>query len=153
MRAEAGILVFLLSVVAAISVSAADKPDRYMVEMELWIEGEQRGTPMVLVEPGESATVEVSDASGESGWKIDLLVDPPVASEGAPFGSIWLSLAVQELRDGEWELLTDSLLGLREGRAGTMTLVESGVDQATQENSLVHLTAWASILRPSDPPN
>ncbi|WP_147306651.1 MULTISPECIES: hypothetical protein [unclassified Wenzhouxiangella] len=124
-----------------------------MVEMELWIEGEQRGTPMLVVEPGEPATVEVSDATGESGWKIELLVDPPIASEGAPVGSIWLNLAVQERREGEWELLTDSLLGVREGRTGTMTLVESGVDEATRENSLVHLTARASILRPSETTN
>lgn len=153
MRVVTAIVACLLSVFAAANTSAADKADRYMVEMELWIEGEQRGTPMLVVEPGEPATVEVSDSSGEGGWKIDLLVDPPIASEGAPVGSVWLNLAVQERRDGEWELLTDSLLGLREGRAGTMTLVESGVDEATRENSLVHLTASASLLRPSETPN
>lgn len=150
MRATPGILAFVLSVLGVVNAAASDKPDRYMVEMELWIEGEQRGSPMLVVEPGEPASIEVSDPSGEGGWKIDLLVDPPVASEGAPVGSIWLNLAVHELRDGEWESLTDSLLGLREGRTGTMTVVESGVDQATRENSLVHLSARASFLRPSE---
>lgn len=142
-------LVLVMSLLGAINASVAETGDRYMVEMELWIEGEQRGTPMVVVEPGEPASVEVSDPSGERGWKIDLLVDPPVAAEGAPVGSIWLNLAVHELRDGEWEPLTDSLLGLREGRTGTMTVVDSDVDQATQENSLVHLSARASFLRRS----
>lgn len=150
MRVASASLMFALTVLAAVSASGAETRDRYMVEMELWIEGEQRGTPMVVVEPEEPATIEVGEPSGESGWRIEVLVEPPVASEGAPVGSIWLNLAVHELRDGEWQLLTDSLLGLREGRSGTMTLVEPGVDQGTRENSLVHLTASASLLRPSE---
>lgn len=137
----------LLSMLVAAGVLAADG-EQYMVELELWIDGEERGTPIVVVPPGEQASVEVGDPSGHGGWRIEVLVEPPAISEGAPTGATWLNLAVHELVDGQWEALTDSLLGLREGQPGTMTVVESGVEQGTRENSLVHLTAQVSRLRP-----
>ena len=124
--------------------------EQYMVEMDLWIDGEQQGTPIVVVAPGKLASVEVADASGDRGWKIDVRVEPPAVSEGAPGGAIWLDLAVYEQREGEWEPLADSLLGVPEGRTGTMSVVEPGVDQASAENSRVHLTTQASRLRPED---
>lgn len=144
-------LALALSALAAGSLGAAEEADQYVVDMTLWIDGEQRGTPMVVVEPDSPASVEVSDASGHGGWKIELLVEPPTVSEGAPVGSTWLNLTVYERRDGEWEPLADSLLGLREGRTGTMSVVAADVEQgdrpATPENSLVHLSAQVSRLR------
>lgn len=147
MRAAARILILLLSACPA-GLTLAAEGDQYMVEMELWTEGQQRGTPIVVVAPGEQASVELGDDSGEGGWKIDVLLDPPAAAEGAPVGAIWLNLTVHELRDGEWEPLADSLLGVPEGRSASMSVVEAGVEQATPENSVVYLTAQASLLRP-----
>jgi len=139
----------LLSVSITGSALAAEAR-QYMVEMALWIDGEQRGTPMVVVSPDEPASVVVSDPAGEGGWKVEVLVDPPVASEGAPAGAIWLNLAVHERRDGEWELLADTLLGVPEGREGVLSVVDSGVEQATPENSRVYLVTQASRLRPGE---
>ena len=147
MLAAARILVLLLASLAAGILPAAES-DQFVVEMDLWIDGEQRGTPIVVVAAGEGASVEVGDTSGENGWKIDVLVEPPAASEGAPNGAIWLSLTVYERRDGEWQPLADSLLGVPEGRTGVMSVVEPGVEQATPENSLVYLTTRTSPLRP-----
>jgi len=137
----------LLSAVAAGGVSAQPQ-DQYVVEMNLWIDGEQRGTPIVVTPAGELSSVEVGTASGEGGWKIDVRVEAPADGEGAPVGATWLNLTVYEQRDGEWEVLGDSLLGIHEGRTGTMSVVEPGVEQATPENSQVYLTVQASRLRP-----
>lgn len=145
------LLLVLLSVLAAgVSAAVDGEGDQYMVEMELWIDGEQRGTPMVVLPPGEPGSIEVGDESGDGGWRIELLVEPPARAEGAPAGAIWLNLSVFEQREGEWEPLADSLLGVPEGRSATMSVVEAGVEQATPENSQVHLTASASLLRPGD---
>lgn len=149
MQAAGKILILLLASLAVGSVPAADG-DQYMVEMELWIDGEQRGTPMVVLPPGELGSIQVGSESGGGGWKIDVLVESPARAEGAPSGAIWLNLTVYGQREGEWEPLADSLLGVPEGRPATMSVVETGVEQATQENSLVHLTARASLLRPED---
>lgn len=140
-------LALLLSAIASAS-ALADEGRQYMVEMELWIDGEQRGAPIVVTSPGEAASLEISDPSGDGAWRIEVLLEPPMASEGAPMGSLWLNLTVHEKVDGEWEALADSLIGVPEGRTGTMAVVESIGETATPENSLVYLTAQTSLLRP-----
>lgn len=149
MQAAVRMLAVVLSVLVTGSLPAADG-DRYMVEMDLWIDGQQRGTPIVVVPPGELSTVEVGGADDQGGWRVDVLVEPPAESEGAPSGAIWLNLTVYRAHEGDWEPLADTLLGVPEGRAGTMTVVEPGVVRATRDNSLVHLTARASLLRPGE---
>jgi len=147
MQAAFRLLAMLFVLPAAGSALGVDG-SQYMVEMELWIDGEQRGTPIVVTPAEEPATVEIGDPGGGDRWKIELVLEPPAASEGAPGGAIWLNLSVYERRDGEWELLADSLLGVPEGRSATMTVIDAGDGPATRENSLVHLTAQASLLRP-----
>lgn len=147
------LLAAALPILVTGSVGAAEESDQYMVEMTLWIDGEQRGTPVVIVEPDSPASVEVSDEAGHGGWKIELLVEPPAASEVAPAGATWLNLTIFEQRDGEWEPLADSLLGVREGRTGTMSVVEADGEPATPKNSLVHLSAQVSRLQPGQAPD
>ena len=140
--------VFAMLLIALIGSATAAENERYMVEMALSIDGEQRGTPLIVLPPGEQGSVRVRSDTGDKGWRIDVLVESPTAAEAAPFGSVWLNLAVHEFKEGEWELLADSLLGVPEGRTSSMAVVEPGIDKATRENSLVHLTATASLMRP-----
>ena len=147
MRAAIFAGIALLSV-TLISSALASEGDRYVIEMELWVDGEQRGTPLIVLPSEEPGSVEVADEDGDQGWRIEVLVEPPTATEGAPLGSVWLSLAVHERKEGDWELLADSLLGVPEGRNSSMSVVEPGIENATRENSLVHLSATASLLRP-----
>lgn len=125
----------------------ADDAERYMVEMELWIEGELRGTPMVVVEADEPAEISSLEADGLAGWKIELEVEPPGAGEAAPEGAIWLHLSIHQYEDGEWLHLADSLLGVPEGRANTLSVVQ-GDGAPTAEESLVYLIARTSRMRP-----
>lgn len=154
MRAAFVLGFVLLPIIGVGGASAAEDVPymdaRYMVEMELWVDGERRGTPIIVLPPGEQGSVEVGDKDGGQGWKIEVQVEPPTATEGAPLGSTWLSLAVHELEDGDWKQLADSLLGVPEGRSSSMSMVEPGIENATPENSLVHLTATASLLHPGE---
>lgn len=145
MRIVRWTIALLLPAFLAVGVSAA-QDRKYMVEMELWTDGEQRATPMLVVEPNKLASFEIGGADGQGGWKIELRVEPTAESEGAPVGSIWLDLTVYERQDGKLEQIANSLLGMPEGQAGTMSVVDAGIEQATQENSRVYLTATASAL-------
>lgn len=120
----------------------------YVVEMQLWIDGEQRGAPLVVAAPGEPASIEVGDDAGSAGWRIEVLVEPQMAAGDGPGGTIWINVSVLERSDGEWSHLTDSLLGLSEGQEGTMTLVESGREPETPKESRVYLAVQAARLRP-----
>ncbi len=153
MIASARSLALILAVSLGLGSAVAQAP-RYMVEMELWIDGEQRGTPRLVVEAGEAAELMSTDPDAQSGWKIELEVEPPDPSEGAPQGAIWLHIAVAELANGEWEHLTDTLLGMPEGQSSSLSLVEGGgnSDPAPEapENSRLYLTVRSSLLRPGD---
>src|SRR5699024_6955775 len=125
MRALRACVLFVLPamLVASALAEGSNEEARYAVAMELWVDGELRGTPAVVTVAGRPASVAVADASEGDGWKIELRVEPPVVSEGAPVGAIWLELSVHERRDGDWEVLADSLLGVPEGRSATMSVV------------------------------
>lgn len=123
----------------------ADEP-RYLIEMELWLHGEQAGTPTMIVEAGEPANIEVG--GDDHAWRIEVEVERPAASEAAPEGAIWLHVAVQEKSEGEWDHLADSILGVPEGELATLSVVEGEVAEPGPANSLVYLTARTSRLRP-----
>jgi len=146
MRCLVRALSILMPAMLAGKLMAADA-DRYMIEMELWIEGELRASPMVVVEGGEPAEISSLEADGQPGWKIELEVEPPGAGEGAPDGAIWLHLSIHQHEDGEWVHLADSLLGVPEGRANSLSVLQ-GDGAATAEDSLVYLVARTSRMRP-----
>lgn len=130
--------------------SALAGTPRYMVEMELWIDGEQRGTPMLIVEAGKPAELVSTDPDGNNGWKIELEVESPGLAENAPSGAIWLHLAVAELVSGEWEHLTDALLGVPEGQSSSLSLLDGEGEAGGPDGSRVYLTARSSRLRPDE---
>lgn len=129
--------------------SSAQAAERYMIEMELWIDGSKRGEPMLIVEPAEPAEISSTDPEGEKGWRIELEVEPPAAIEGSAGGSIWLRLSIHRLVDGSWQYLTDSMLGVPEGESHTLS-VAGGDGGSGREDALVHLTAVISRLQPAE---
>lgn len=141
-------LLLPLTLAGSALARGVDADQRYAVEMELWIDGELRGAPSIVAVAGQSASVEVANASANDGWKIELLVEPPGVSEGAPVGAVWLELVVYERGDREWETLADSLLGVPDGQTAVMSVVGAGIEEAEPENSLVYLMARATRLQP-----
>jgi hypothetical protein len=106
-------------VVLAQNVFGAD--DRYLVQAELWIDGQQVGTPSLLTAANSPASVSIAD--DEEGFRLDVLVEP-ITDAYAPENTLWLHVEMHQKMNGEWEPLADSLLGVAEGEAATFSLVE-----------------------------
>lgn len=143
-------LLFLALSVLAGSASASEVK-RYMLEMTVWIEGERREAPVLIIDSGEPTSIDFEGAEGRRGWKIEVQVNPPGPGEGAPEGAIWMDFSIHRQEDGQWEHLADSMLGIHEGRTGTLS-VASEDGQASPENSLVYVEVLASRLRPGEQP-
>lgn len=120
---------------------------QYLVEMELWLDGRPEDAPTMVVEAGSPAMLERADEQGENGWRIELQVEPPAESEGAPEGAIWLELAVHRLEKGQWDHLADSILGVPEGQSSVLSVAADPELPATPENSQVYLRISTSRLR------
>ncbi|MDX1626063.1 MAG: hypothetical protein R3323_06080 [Wenzhouxiangellaceae bacterium] len=118
-------------------LASAEPPRRYEVSASVWIDGELRGRPSLVVEPGVEGTIEVGRPGG--GWRLRVLVEPPAEVEGAAEGALWLTLGLEERVDGEWEFLTDSMLGIPPGRRGSVSVVEEGVQTASPENARLYV--------------
>jgi len=146
-----GVIVLLPALWAGSVV--ADGGVQYVVEMDVWIDGEQQGTPLVVVEPGKRASVEVGRPAGQRDWRVEVLVQPSASPDADSEGNIWLEMAVYDRSEGELSLLADSLLGVPEGQAGVLSVVESGRPGGAAPDpaeSLVHVTVSASRLRPAE---
>jgi hypothetical protein len=151
-RASLLSLILLLPALWAGSV-AAEGSVQYMVEMEVWIDGEEQGTPIVVVEPGKPAFVEVGRSAGPQAWRVEVLVQPAASADADLGDNIWLEMAVYDRSEGELSLLADSLLGVPEGQPGVLSVVESDRQEASAPapaESLVHVTARVSRLRPAE---
>lgn len=126
--------------------------ERFLIEVELWLQGEKHGEPIMVVTAGEEASISRTDEAGEEGWRLTVEVERPGRQEGAPFGALWLHVGVHQLLDGTWEHLADSILGVPEGQAATLSVVEGEVERPGPENSIVFLTARTSRVLQSDIP-
>ena len=127
-------LVLLLLTVAACALAETEIEPQYLVKTKVWMDGELRGEPELLVEADKEATVTLEFNQGGA-WRMDVLVEAPGEFENAMEGAIWLKLTIAEEVDGEWEFLTDTMLGMPPGQTGSISVVGEGVESATPENS------------------
>ncbi|MCC5865902.1 MAG: hypothetical protein JJU31_12330 [Wenzhouxiangella sp.] len=139
-----GLSLLLAGLLAAPALAA----DRYLVESSLWLDGQLAGTPTLIVEADEPASLE---RGGEVGFRLTLMVEP-VLDELVPQDILWLHVTIEQLGDEGWEELADSMLGAREGEPTTLSVVEAG-QEATPESASLFLEARISRLRPADQPN
>ena len=116
------------------SVAAAET-SRFFIEAELWIGGEQVGTPSLVVPANSPASVEVGDE--DSTWRLGFMVEP-VTDAHAPADTLWMHVEVHQKMDGQWESVADSLLGVPEGEDATFSVVE-GQQAATAESASLYL--------------
>lgn len=114
----------------------------YQVQARVWINGELRGTPEVVVERGSEATIEMDQ--GRTAWRMNILVESPGSEEGATDDAIWIKVGISERVDGEWAFLTDSMLGVPAGKTGTFSVVDHGVETATPDNARLYVEISAT---------
>jgi len=144
------LLVLLACIMLSGMVQADDGPASYLIEFELWLDGEVKGAPRMIVEAGHPASMETTGSGRD--WRIEVEVERPAAYENAPGDALWLHVAVHERAEGEWEALADTMLGVPEGEPATFAVVEGEVDEPSPEQSLVFLRATTSRLQPGEMP-
>ncbi|NKI35828.1 hypothetical protein HFP89_11705 [Wenzhouxiangella sp. XN79A] len=105
----------------------------YLVESRVWIDGELSGSPRLLVEADRAASIEVEQ--GDVAWRMSVVVEPPMAEEGAASDAIWVRVGISERIGEEWIFLTDSMLGVRRGATGSFSVVEPDIEIATPETA------------------
>lgn len=146
-------LIRILLAVLALAVGLPAVARDYEVAARIWIDGELRGTPTVVVEPDTDATIEA--ATGDSGWRMDLRIEPALDAEGAEPDAVWIRVGISEKVDGQWQFLTDTMLGTRLGTPGQFSVVEDAGDEGRtvprEEAALfVELTARAAGDEPDE---
>jgi hypothetical protein len=114
---------------AALPAAAND----FMVEAQVWIDGDLSGTPRLLVQPDVPASIEVEQ--GDIAWRMSVVVESPEEEEGAASDAIWVRVGISERIGDEWLFLTDSMLGVRRGATGSFSVVEPEVEIATRDNA------------------
>jgi hypothetical protein len=131
----------------ALSVSAlALAADSYLVEAELWLEGELRGMPTMIIEAGEPASLERE--GDDDGFRLEIEIEP-VHDPLAPANSLWLAVAIFQKSDDDWEHVADSILGVPEGQTATLSVVDDDAP-ATPETAAVYLRIKTSRLHAAD---
>ncbi len=119
--------------------------EQFLVEFELWLDGELVGTPVLIVEAGEFASLE---KMGEPHYRIEVLVEPS-ANSIMPLDMAWLHVTVEQLGSDGWEALVDSMMGAREGEPTVLAVTEDD-RLATPEAASLYLQARTSRLKPGE---
>ena len=123
----------LLSIVCLILIAATGSADetqqRFRIESAVWCSGELRGQPRLDLAAGETGEFEIDGAGTR--WRLQVEVESPSATEGAQPDSVWLKVGIDEQVDGEWEFLTDTMIGQPLGQSGRITV--SGADDGESE--------------------
>ena len=135
-------LLVTLALVAS-SLLAAD--EQYLVETRVWLDGELAGTPTLIVQAGQPASIE---RAGEPHFRLSLMVEP-ARDRFAPLETLWLTIEVEVFGDDGWEPLVDSLLGVHEGRTASLSLVD-GDAESSPETARLFVEVKPSHLRPAD---
>ncbi len=119
--------------------------DQFLVEFELWLDGQVAGTPVLIVEAGEPASLE---NLGEPNYRLAVTVEP-TADSIMPQEMVWLHVVVEQLGPEGWDELVDSIMGAREGESTSLSVTEPD-QQPTPESASLYLQARTSRLRPGE---
>lgn len=126
MKFRAALLLFTLSLPAIAQMDTMDggEAPRYRIESAIWCSGELHGQPELLLSPGVPGTFEIDGPEPESSWRLSLEVEPPGEAEGASPDSVWFEVGIEQMVDGQWEFITNTMLGTPMGKPGSVVVVE-----------------------------
>jgi len=132
-------------------IGTAQASEQFLIESELWVDGQMRGTPVMMVSAGEAAVMiglDDGDLIDAGNWRLEFEVEPD-SDRLSPVQTYWVSVAVQHFNDGQWEYLADSIVGVPEGEFASLSIVEDG-QESTPESAQLYLRLRTSRLKPSD---
>jgi hypothetical protein len=135
----------LMLLVVALPAAAND----WVVDARIWIDGELSGTPRLVVMADTPASIEVD--KGDVAWRMNFVVEPPKADEGAASDAIWVRVGISERVGEEWIFLTDSMLGVRRGATGNFSVVDPEVEIATPRNARLFVEMTVNEAPADDP--
>ena len=138
-----------LVLMAALVFSAASQAGQYLIEAELWLDGIKQGTPSLIVQAGEPASIARMDTEGEDLWRLEVEVELAESHILNPGDALWLHVGLHQQIDGEWEHITDTILGVPEGQVATLSVVD-GDAEASPETAAVYLRIKTSKMRPAE---
>lgn len=136
---------------AVLLFSTAAVAEQFLVEAELWLDGERHDVPVMIVTAEEAASVSPLADSSMLQWRLDVEVERAAEHMMAPDNALWVHVGIHHKIDGEWEHLTDSILGVPEGETAILSVVD-GDAEASPETSAVYLRIKTSRLRQADNP-
>jgi ribosomal protein S4 len=145
----------LAMVVAVLFFSTAAAAEQFLVEAELWLDGERYDVPVMIVTPDEVSTMSPLADSSRLQWRLDVEVERADDHMMAPDNALWVHVGIHQKIDGEWEHLTDSILGVPEGETAILSVVDGDAEahpEASPETSAVYLRIKTSRLRPAANP-
>lgn len=146
MRGFAAVLLFVGCMAGEHVLAEAVDPAKYRIEATVWSGGELRGRPELILTPGTPGRFEIHGP--DSSWRIGVDVEPPSPTENADPDALWLRVGIEQRIDGEWEFLTDTMLGTPLGRPGRISVVEDseGEAAARPEDAALYLELTAEAV-------
>jgi len=130
--------------------SSVASEQQFLVETTLWLEGQARQVPAMVVKAREPAFLMPAAEDGsvsDGNWRLQVEVDP-VDDPLIPTDSLWVNITIDRFENGTWENLTDSMLGVPEGEIATLSVVD-GDNAPDPTTAQVYLEIRTSRLRPA----
>lgn len=140
------LLAIVCIALAATAAIAEQAQDRFRIESAVWCSGELRGQPRLDLAAGETGEFEIDGAGTR--WRLTVELEPTSVAEGPDPDSVWLKVGIEEQVDGEWEFLTDTMIGQPLGQPGRITVSGAGEDEAEPGTAPLYVEMVAIRIDP-----
>lgn len=128
------------------AVAAAESPGlMYQVETAVWCSGDLRGESELKLEAGQSESVEIE--ANDTTWRLSVEVENTTPAEVPDPDSVWLKVGIEQQIDGEWEFVTDTMMGQPLGETARLTVIGSDDAEASPELAPLYVELVAKRLK------
>jgi hypothetical protein len=138
-------LISIVCLLLCASAAMADPaPERFRIESTVWCSGELRAQPRLNLVAGETGEFEI-DGDGTR-WRLRVELEPTSVAEGPDPDSVWLKVGIEEQVDGEWEFLTDTMVGTPLGEPGRVSVSGPGEEDLPSSAASLYVELVATRI-------
>lgn len=149
MKGFSRILLAGLLACSMLPAHAVDKLlNKYRIDTAVWCSGELCGQPVLELAPGEVKTFTIN--ADDSRWRLSVEVEPTSETEGALGQAVWLRIDIEQEVDGEWDFITDTIIGTPLGQAGRVTVVGHEQDEFSPRLAPLFVELVTSRVEPAE---
>jgi len=129
----------------------AQDAEQFLIESELWLNGERQQVPVMVVgenEPGFLLNTNDQGRVEEGGWRLEFtanLADDPLNLSDA----LWVNVLLSVFESDSWNPVLDSMLGVPEGEFSSLSVGTEG-EESSPENAEIFLRLRTSRMRQAD---